>query len=168
MPDRDNFGNRKQRGKTMQLTRLLEIQHELNQHCDRQPEGDELTWAIAAELGEFAQSRKGDWCWWKRNGEGFTSVDRAIQADEIADLLCFALTSLCLKRKGASLPDAWDIGWRDSETPIGNIFQLIIVDNPLNQIYAIAQLAKACGFTQAEIESAYLAKVEENKRRWSK
>lgn len=152
----------------MTLQELLEIQKELNSHCDGSPTYEQLEWAIAAELGEFAQARKGDWCWWKRNGKGFESESRDRQLDELADILCFLLTGLLMDNALIGLDldcDFWQYGsvFRSKPRAVLRHCELGKYDRAIDHF---AGFIKENGFTKEEVETAYLKKVEVNKARW--
>lgn len=153
----------------MDLSELLTIQAELNNHCDRCPTYEELEWAIMAELGEFAQSRKGEWCWWKRNGLIFTSEEKARQLDEAADILCFLLTG-ALMDKDVKPCDEWRdyFTFAKESTPqsLRSIAEFCYPGRYRLAIVSFTWMLGQLGFTQAEVELAYLHKVAINKARW--
>ncbi len=161
----------------MTLQELLDIQKELNSHLGATPTNEQLCWAIMAELGEFAQSRKGDWCWWKRQGKEFSSESRERQLDELADVLCFLLTGALAEKEMNEYFSLSSGNWEDRfERPVGDeqtleeiLADLLSYAAEMFFRVSICRFATACqhlGFTQAEIETAYLKKVEVNKQRW--
>lgn len=165
----------------MTLQELLDIQKELNSHLEATPTNEQLCWAIMAELGEFAQSRKGDWCWWKRQGKEFSSESRERQLDELADVLCFLLTGALAEKEVSEDFSLSSGNWEGRfQKPVddGQTLEEVLSDvfeyatEMLFRVFfrvSICRFATACqhlGFTQAEIETAYLKKVEVNKQRW--
>ena len=158
---------------------LLKMQEELNSHLDAPPPTDkQLYSAILAELGELMQSRKGEWCWWTRNGEAFQSKPRAVQVEEGDDILHFAVTG-ALGRKDLSYalanmtgPDGLDIWEREWASTVPVAFSEILnrYALPPGPLWVVASvmLFKLCGFTREEIEAGFIATIEKNKARWAK
>jgi dimeric dUTPase (all-alpha-NTP-PPase superfamily) len=165
----------------MNLHGLLEIQTELNSHCPRFPNKQELLMAIVAECGELAQATKGDWCWWTRNGVPFQNRSRDEIADELADILCFLLVGILLTHHDVlgnneqaykTRIQAWESAWASSKPrwmPSSFLAYLIRDSSSYDFVISIAsfvRLARSLGFVQEEVEAAYLRKVEVNKQRW--
>jgi dimeric dUTPase (all-alpha-NTP-PPase superfamily) len=153
----------------LNFTDYVEIQSELQNHCERYPSQDELIMAILAELGEFAQSRKGEWCWWKRNGQGFSSEDRERQLDELADIMCFLLVGYLMENdKGEpSRSNPWEsLSGISTHEYVNAIFFAIMMGAFDRAFGALMLWATHLGYSREEIEQAYLKKVEVNKSRW--
>ena len=164
----------------MTLLELLENQKELNEHCPRYPFGDELTWALMAEIGELAQAVKGDWCWWKRYGKAFDNQEREAIAAEIADILCFLLTGILHPIDGSmafvesGLDETrycWGATLEDLE-PLDHSDLRRLMLEVAAKFYLRARMAfqgvfLMLEFTHEEIEAAYLAKCQVNRDRWA-
>ena len=149
----------------MTLNELLAMQAELNQHCAGRPTKDQLNWAIAAEIGELANATKANWCWWKRNDKAISNESRAEIAAEIADILCFLLTGVLQFQKASK--SAWQ--WGCFDYPIADLSHIERAIGGSSYGLAIVHLgaiAAHLGYSREEIEAAYIAKVEVNRKRW--
>jgi hypothetical protein len=162
----------------MKLSELLKTQEKLNQHCPRYPSREELSWALLAELGEFAQSRKGDWCWWNRDGVPFVSEPRDRQLAEIADILCFIFVAILIEgdagedfeRLDRRYEAAWDVVDIFSDWSVARLLnacqQSIENRDPVMGLVEFVRAIARLGYGRGEVEEAYNQKVEVNKERW--
>jgi dimeric dUTPase (all-alpha-NTP-PPase superfamily) len=160
----------------LSFTDYLEHQKRLNSYCDRAPAPDELQWAIIAELGEFANSRKGYWAWWKRNDKVIKSGDRSEQLTEAADVMCFLLTGVAMGNESMGnefFEYCFNEKLKPNDLGLSTLVLFQLVFKSIEQLkyadafYRFLQLLICVGYTREEIDGAYLAKVEVNLQRWA-
>lgn len=153
----------------MNIEKLLETQLDLNSHCERYPDKHELDLAILAEIGELLQEIKGNWCWWKKYGEGFGVSNPEVIAAELADILCFLLVGFLQhgdRRDDLVFAEA---SHRLQVQPFSISFlaQAAMLGDYMLAIECLFFIGNELGINKAELETAYYKKVEINRQRWT-
>lgn len=155
----------------MKLPEFIAIQTELNEHCQRYPEKDELLWAIIAELGEFANARKGEWAWWLKDGKAPQSESLERQLDEAADILCFLLVGViqkeCLFGGEHVLESSFGKPEKSAGSSLRTTMKFVASEMYMMALCRYVEFLMALGYTREQVESAYMRKVEVNRARWA-
>ena len=144
---------------------LLKTQQELNNLLPSKPTLENLKIALLDELGEVTHLIKPTWAWWKRYGKDFPQIDNEKLAEELSDILHFALT-MCLMFHISedSLKSALTT---QIENPLENILEAIISTNCFLLISSIVSYSQTLGVDLPTLLDAYYKKVIENKARFT-
>lgn len=173
----------------MTLNELLDMQRELQQHSDAQPESlGQIRIAQMTELGEANQgvkwgmepvSKYPKWAWWKRAKQ--IPATRSNVLDELADLLCFILLEIIYRREKGEIAahdhDTWGREWLlikrygfESEFFVEdysqNAIDMLCIDTSHRLEYFVG-LCACLGFSQDELEAAYKDAYDKNVARWT-
>jgi dimeric dUTPase (all-alpha-NTP-PPase superfamily) len=173
----------------MTLTELLDMQRQLQQQSDAQPETlAQIRIAQMTELGEVNQaikwgmepvSKYPKWAWWKRAKQ--IPATRSNVLDELADLLCFILLEIIYRRDKGEIAthdhDAWGHEWSlaeryDDEPEFfveaygANALDVMCIDTSHRLEYFVG-LCDCLGFSRDELEAAYKDAYDKNVARWT-
>lgn len=157
----------------MNFTELIDFQRELNKASGvRIPEDPSPRLkALFAEFGELIQALKPEWCWWKHYGKDTLELSEADIAMEAADVLHFLLVEAIARDFQVKGRCPWQLAW-ESEIEEHELISLLVdvfcwlkVPNGFSQaIVRYVWVARHLGFTQEQIEEAYLQKAEINRK----
>lgn len=134
------------------------------------PDRDRLLAAIIAECGELAQALKSEWRWWGHEGKEVRECDRDEMLAECADILHFTLAFLIDAEMTPQYSCSWEYGWSQAKALqpwayLINFQSFLATEAPNLAVTHLAQAFAGLGFTQEEIEAAYLAKADFNQER---
>jgi len=128
--------------------------------------------ALFAECGELVQSLKSNWRWWGHQGKDVMGCSREDVLAECADILHFLLVEAIARDFQPNGKCPWLVAWEDGSPLEDDYASLLIcclrwVETPGSLAQAVIRYVwamRSLGFSQAEIESAYAAKADFNRK----